>query len=41
MREHFRRLIESMLDATEERALQELRQQVSKSHQRYLKSATL
>jgi len=41
MREHFRRLIESMLDATEERALEELRQQVSKSRQRYLKSATL
>ncbi len=41
MRHHFTRLLESMLDVTEERALEELRKQTSKSRQRYLKSATL
>lgn len=41
MRKHFTRLLESMLDVTEERALEELRKQASKSRQRYLKSATL
>ncbi len=41
MRMHFKRLLESMLDVTEERALEELRKQASKSRQRYLKSATL
>ncbi len=41
MRKHFARLINSMLDVTEQRALEELRNQVSKSRQRYLKSATL
>lgn len=41
MRKHFTRLLESMLDVTELRALEELRKQASKSRQRYLKSATL
>jgi GntR family transcriptional regulator, hexuronate regulon transcriptional repressor len=41
MRNHFTRLLKSMLDVTEERALEELRRQASKSRQRYLKSATL
>lgn len=41
MRKHFTRLLESMLDVTEERALEELRRQSTESRQRYLKSATL
>ncbi|MGH8179204.1 MAG: FadR/GntR family transcriptional regulator [Steroidobacter sp.] len=41
MRKHFTRLLKWMLDVTEERALEELRRQASKSRQRYLKSATL
>jgi DNA-binding FadR family transcriptional regulator len=41
MRKHFTRLLTSMLDVTEQRALEELRKQASKSRQRYLKSATL
>ena len=41
MRQHFTRLLESMLDVTEERALEELRRQATESRQRYLKSATL
>lgn len=41
MRQHFTRLIESMLDVTEERALEELRRQATESRQRYLKSSTL
>ena len=41
MRKHFTRLLESMLDVTEERALEELRRQATESRQRYLKSATL
>jgi DNA-binding FadR family transcriptional regulator len=41
MRRHFTRLLESMLDVSEERALEELRRQATKSRQRYLKSATL
>jgi len=41
MRKHFTRLIEAMLDVTEERALEEIRKQSTESRQRYLKSATL
>jgi len=40
MRRHFRRLIESMLDVTEEEALEELRQQAAQTRQRYLKGVT-
>ena len=36
MREHFRRLIESMLDITEEQALEELRQKANQSRERFL-----
>ena len=39
MRRHFRRLIESMLDATEERALAEVRKKAVESRLRYLKGA--
>ena len=38
MREHFRRLIESMLDVTEERALAELRRKANESRERFLTS---
>lgn len=41
MRNHFARLLESMLDATEAQALQELRRKTTESRQRYLKSARL
>lgn len=41
MRRHFTRLLESMLDVTEERALEELRRQATESRQRYMKTATL
>lgn len=41
MRKHFTRLLEAMLDVTEERALEEIRKQSIESRQRYLKSATL
>lgn len=41
MRRHFTRLIEAMLDVTEERALEELREKSSESRRRYLKSATI
>jgi DNA-binding GntR family transcriptional regulator len=41
MRRHFTRLLESMLDVSEERAFEELRRQATESRQRYLKSATL
>lgn len=36
MREHFRSLLESMLDVTEEQALKELRRKASESRRRYL-----
>ena len=39
MRDHFMRLLESMLDATEEMALAELRRKASASRQRFLKGA--
>ena len=41
MREHFRRLIESMLDVTEEQALEELRRKASESRERFLTSFQL
>jgi DNA-binding FadR family transcriptional regulator len=41
MRRHFNRLIEAMLDAAEEKAIRELRQQVSESRERFLISAKL
>jgi GntR family hexuronate regulon transcriptional repressor len=41
MRQHFTRLLEAMLDVTEERALEELRRKATESRQRYMKSATL
>jgi DNA-binding FadR family transcriptional regulator len=41
MRRHFNRLIESMLDETEERAIVELRRQSAESRERYLLSAKL
>ena len=40
MREHFKCLLASMIDVTEEQALEELRKQSTESRQRYLKSAT-
>ncbi|VAV98071.1 Transcriptional regulator, GntR family [hydrothermal vent metagenome] len=39
MREHFNRLIESMLDATEKKALAEVQQRASESRERFLTSA--
>lgn len=36
MREHFKRLLESMIDVTEELGLEELRKQTTESRQRYL-----
>ena len=39
MQRHFQHLLESMIDVTEEQAMQELRQRASKSRERYLKSA--
>lgn len=41
MRRHFTRLLESMLDVTEELALAELHRQATESRQRYLETATL
>ena len=39
MREHFHRLLESMLDATERRALEQVQQQASESRERFLASS--
>lgn len=39
MQRHFRHLLESMIDVTEEQAMQELRQRASKSRERYLRRA--
>ena len=39
MQNHFRRLLESMIDVTEEQALQELRNKASQSRERYLNAA--
>ncbi len=41
MRQHFTRLLGSMLDVTEERALEELRRQATESRRRYLSSTAL
>lgn len=41
MRQHFKRLLESMLDVTHEKAMEELRQQSTESRNRYLRSANL
>lgn len=41
MRDHFRRLLESMLDVTEERAMAELRERSTASRQRFLKSVSI
>lgn len=41
MREHFRRLIEAMLDVTEEQALEELRRKATESRERFLTSFQL
>lgn len=41
MREHFNRLIEAMLDATEKQALAEVHQRASESRQRFLTPAKL
>ncbi|NNC77138.1 MAG: FadR family transcriptional regulator [Woeseiaceae bacterium] len=41
MREHFRRLLESMLDVTHDQAMEELRKRSTESRNRYLKSANL
>ena len=41
MREHFRRLIESMLDVTEEQALEEIRRKATESRERFLTSFRL
>lgn len=39
MQQHFKRLLTSMIDVTEEQALREVQQQVSASRQRFLKTA--
>jgi len=41
MREHFQRLIETMLDATEQQALAEVQQRASASRERFLAAAKL
>lgn len=41
MRKHFTRLLEAMLDVTEERAMEELRKQSTQSRQRYLTTTNL
>ncbi|NKB32818.1 MAG: FCD domain-containing protein [Pseudomonadales bacterium] len=41
MRDHFKRLLTSMLDVTEKRELEELRKKATESRQRYLKTANL
>lgn len=38
MQNHFTRLLESMIDVTEEQAMRELRQRATRSRERYLKS---
>jgi hypothetical protein len=40
MQAHFRGLLGSMIDVTEEQALEELRKQVTESRQRYLNSVS-
>ncbi len=41
MRKHFTRLLESMLDVTEQNALRDVRRQASESRERFLKSARI
>ena len=41
MREHFHRLIEAMLDATERMALEEVQEKVSKSRERFAAAAKI
>ena len=41
MRDHFRRLIENMLDATERQALEEVQKRASQSRERFLAAANL
>ncbi len=41
MRRHFNRLLEAMLDATEERAIEELRRKSAESRERFLMSSRL
>jgi DNA-binding FadR family transcriptional regulator len=41
MRDHFRRLIENMLDATERQALEEVQKRASQSRERFLSAANL
>ncbi len=41
MRQHFNRLLEAMLDATEEREILELRRKSAESRERFLMSARL
>ena len=41
MRQHFNRLLEAMLDATEEREILELRRKAAESRERFLMSARL
>lgn len=41
MRQHFNRLLEAMLDATEEREISELRRKAAESRERFLMSARL
>ena len=41
MRKHFTRLLESMLDVTEQKALRDVRRQASESRERFLKSARI
>ncbi len=41
MRQHFTRLLTSMLDVSEEKALEDLRRRASESRQRYLRDSTI
>jgi DNA-binding FadR family transcriptional regulator len=41
MRKHFTRLLESMLDVTEQKALRDVRRKASESRERFLKSARI
>lgn len=41
MREHFHRLIEAMLDATEQRALEEVQERASQSRERFMAAAKI
>jgi DNA-binding FadR family transcriptional regulator len=41
MREHFHRLLENMLEATERQALEEVQERASKSRERFLKASSI